>query len=93
MSVAFSPQILQGTFRVEPILAVTHTTTYHHRFIRSKGEILCERFFYLELSSQVQHNTKENFIGRFPVEAFTRTTIQFGSEGGKITVIKGFKIN
>jgi len=48
MAVTFSQQILQGAFRIEVNHAVTRTTTNHHRFVRSKGEILSERFFYIE---------------------------------------------
>jgi AraC-like DNA-binding protein len=48
MSVSFSQQILQGAFRAELNLAVTRAATEHRRFVRSKGEILSERFFYIE---------------------------------------------
>jgi len=47
-------------------------------------------FFHLELSSQLQQHVKENLIGRFPAEAFARTSIQFGGEGREVAVIKGF---
>ena len=52
--------------------------------------ILISGFLYLELSSQLQHHAKENLIGRFPTEAFARTSIQFSSEGRKMAFIKGF---
>lgn len=51
------------------------------------------RFLYLELSSQVQHQAKENLIGRFPVEAFAGTVIQFSSEGREVAVVKGLEIH
>ena len=50
-------------------------------------------FIYLELSSQVQHQAKENLIGRFPVEAFAGTVIQFSSEGREVAVVKGLEIH
>ena len=50
-------------------------------------------YFTLELSSQVQHQAKENLIGRFPVEAFAGTVIQFSSEGREVAVVKGLEIH
>ena len=51
------------------------------------------KFMMLELSSQVQHQAKENLIGRFPVEAFAGTVIQFSSEGREVAVVKGLEIH
>ena len=48
MAVSFSDQILQGAFRIELQIAVTRTVSNYHSFARSKGEILSERFFYIE---------------------------------------------
>ncbi len=41
-------EILQGAFRIEPHSAVTKTTDNYHNFVRLRGQMPFERFFYIE---------------------------------------------
>ena len=41
-------EILQGAFRVEPHSAATKTTDNHHNFVRLRGQMPFDRFFYIE---------------------------------------------
>ena len=48
MSVFFSPEVIRGDFSVSLLSAVARPVTDYSLFVRRPGQMLCERFFYID---------------------------------------------
>ena len=52
-------EILQGTFRIEPHGAFTKSTSSHRNFVRLRGQMVFERFFYIEQGTFIFNENTE----------------------------------